>query len=145
MDFKSYLEKKHFEISRGEDRVPFAYSIHYEHLADFRMRTFENISQGDLRRINAMDEYLNETQVSAENFVEMLKILPDKRFLGLLFDYSNGFKKAIDDLKSHGSLYFVEKSNQHQNKTKQTPETKHIAKIDTTKSNRTYPSDGVVK
>lgn len=118
MDFKSYLEKKNFVISHGEDKVPFTFSIHYEHTADYKLGTFQNISQGDMRRIREMDEYLTEHEISPEEFFEMLKNLPDSRFKVLLQNYENGYKKAVEDLKFHGSLHFVEKYNQHQNKTK---------------------------
>ncbi len=103
MDFQAYLKQRNFNISTSEDTHPFIYSLSYP--TGCKISSLQYVSQGIMRRIRIMDEYLECQNPSTEEFIDMLENLPE--FSNILNTYSNSTEQAINDLKKFGSLRFA--------------------------------------
>lgn len=129
ISFGKFLKDTKFSVSPGEDKLPFVCSLYYpchgEHT--FEKLTLRYVSQSDMRRIWAIDEYLSQTKPTEQlnDFFTMVEEIDDKRFSSILNGYPGGKERAIEDLIANGSLAFAEKYNKNQTRISNEQTQKH--------------------
>ena len=126
MHFKNYVKRQKYQIIEKDEKIAFQYEIPYSLPAgelheDIEERpphpqifTLYYVSRADMKRIQAMYDYLFEFQdVSNDEFFNMVKKMPE--YTALLKRYpETSFDDTIYDLMEYGTKTFAEKINARQ-------------------------------